>query len=74
MKQQALPRRGYFKNLAARLKRNWQMYVFLILPLAYLIIFKYIPMVGVQIAFRRYTPAGGIWGSQWVGMANFLKF
>lgn len=60
--------------LKIRLKRNWRMYVFLVLPLLYLFIFKYIPMVGVQIAFRRYTPANGIWSSQWVGLDNLLKF
>ena len=36
-------------------RRSWQMYLFLLLPLVYLIIFKYIPMAGVQIAFRQYS-------------------
>ena len=52
----------------------WQLYIFLLIPLAYIIIFKYVPMVGVQIAFRKYTHKGGIWGSKWVGMTNFIKF
>ena len=52
----------------------WQLYVFLILPLAYIIIFKYIPMYGIQIAFRDYTHRGGISGSEWVGLEQFVKF
>ncbi len=35
---------------------------------------KYLPMVGVQLAFRKYSALGGIWNSQWVGWANFEKF
>lgn len=54
--------------------QHWQLYVFLLLPIAYIIIFHYIPLIDVQIAFRKYTPNGGIWGSAWVGFANFEKF
>lgn len=61
-------------KLRTRLKRNWQMYVFLILPVAYLLIFKYWPMLGAQIAFRQYTPRLGLWGSKWVGLYQFQKF
>ena len=50
------------------------MYLFLLLPLVYLIIFKYIPMAGVQIAFRQYSARLGIWHSKWVGMKQFSKF
>ena len=50
------------------------MYVFLIIPLVWLIIYKYAPMYGAQIAFRKYKPAQGIWGSRWVGFDNFVKF
>ncbi|MDR2079898.1 MAG: ABC transporter permease subunit [Treponema sp.] len=53
---------------------SWEFYVFLIIPLAYLLVFVYIPMAGVQIAFKRFTPTGGIWGSEWVGLKNFVKF
>ncbi len=55
-------------------KRHWQLYVFLLLPLVYIIIFKYIPMLGLQIAFKDFTPTGGIWGSDWVGLKWFDKF
>ncbi|MBQ6804054.1 MAG: sugar ABC transporter permease, partial [Clostridia bacterium] len=47
---------------------------FLILPLIYLILFCYVPMTGVQIAFRKFTIRDGIWGSKWVGLTNLTKF
>ena len=56
------------------IKRNWQLYVLMIIPMLYLLVFKYYPMVGVQIAFRNYKPVTGIWGSDWVGMKHFIRF
>mgnify|MGYP005749186937 FL=1 len=60
--------------VANELKRHWQLYVMLILPLTYLIIFAYIPMGGVIIAFKDYSIRGGIWGSDWVGFEHFINF
>lgn len=57
-----------------RFKRSWQLWLFLLLPLSYIVLFHYVPMVGAQIAFRRFTVAGGVWGSEWVGLENFRKF
>lgn len=57
-----------------RVAKRWQLYLFLLLPLAYIIIFHYVPMVGAQIAFRDFTPKGGVWGSEWVGLENFQRF
>ena len=57
-----------------RLKDSWEFYVFLLIPLLYLLLFIYVPMTGVQIAFKRFTPIGGIWGSEWVGLRNFTRF
>lgn len=61
-------------HLLMRMRRHWQLYVLLILPLAYIIIFSYVPILGAQIAFRDYKLAGGIWNSEWVGLANFQRF
>ena len=55
-------------------RRYWRMYVLLALPLIYLLVFKYYPMFGVQIAFRKFDPVGGIWNSPWVGWHYFEKF
>ena len=61
-------------NLKKTLKRDWQYWLLLALPLTYLIIFKYYPMLGAQIAFRDYSVRDGIWGSEWVGLEYFIKF
>ncbi|MCY3833639.1 MAG: ABC transporter permease subunit [Chloroflexi bacterium] len=61
-------------KLWLRIRRNWQLYVLLILPLVWLVVFRYAPMYGAQIAFRQYSPAFGIEGSPWVGLASFERF
>lgn len=55
-------------------RRRWQLFLFILLPLVYILVFAYYPMFGVQIAFRNYSPATGIWGSPWVGLDHFIKF
>lgn len=60
--------------LSRRIARHWQLYLFLLLPVIYLLIFHYYPMLGVQIAFKKYSSKLGIWGSPWVGFKYFLKF
>ena len=62
------------KSLLHRIARDWQLYLIVLIPLAYLLIFCYGPMYGVQIAFRDYSPRLGIIGSPWVGWKWFLKF
>ncbi len=54
--------------------RSWQLYLFLLIPLAYILVFCYYPMAGVQIAFKKYNMSKGIWGSPWVGLKNFQRF
>lgn len=57
------------------IKRNWQLYVLFLLPaLAVTIIFKYIPMGGVLIAFKDFNVIKGIFGSEWVGLTYFKRF
>lgn len=62
------------RKLFRQIYKGRQLYLLLALPLIYLIIFAYIPMAGVQIAFKNYTFKGGIWGSEWVGFKHFIKF
>lgn len=57
-----------------KILRNWQLYIFVLPALAYFIIFHYIPMYGVQIAFKNFSPGLGIWGSEWVGFDHFKRF
>ena len=62
------------KTLVKRIRSRWQLYLLLLLPLAWLIIFAYVPMGGLVIAFKKYNVRQGIWGSEWVGLKNFEKF
>ena len=57
-----------------RIWRARQLYLLIALPLVWLIIFEYVPMAGLQIAFRDFSSRKGIWGSEWVGWENFQKF
>lgn len=56
------------------LRRHWQLYVMLSVPLLWFVVFKYVPMVNAVIAFKQYNVVDGIWGSDWVGLANFQRF
>ena len=61
-------------NIIRKMKRHWGLYLLLLPPLIYIIIFHYIPMFGIQIAFRNFIPTDGLFGSPWVGFLNFQKF
>lgn len=61
-------------DLPHRIKKNWRLYLFLLVPVAYILIFAYVPMAGLQLAFKRFNAADGIWGSPWVGMEQFQRF
>ena len=57
----------------SKIKRTWPLILMLLLPLALLIIFRYIPLAGLRLAFVKYNPVKGIWASDWVGLKNFNK-
>lgn len=56
------------------LKKNWVCYLFILPMVIYVIIFSYVPMYGIQLAFKNYRVADGIWGSAWVGFKHFRTF
>lgn len=56
------------------MKRNWQLYLFLLPAVVFIILFMYTPMYGLQIAFKNYRSGVGIWGSPWAGLKWFEKF
>ncbi|GII30169.1 ABC transporter permease [Planotetraspora mira] len=68
----------YWRRQSAEARRswrlNWQLYLLVIAPVAYFIIFKYIPISNAVIAFKDYNVIQGIWGSDWVGFKNFELF
>ena len=62
-------------NTLVYMRQHWQLYIIFILPALLLtLIFKYIPMGGVMIAFTDYNPFRGIFGSEWVGFEHFRRF
>ncbi len=60
-------------RLGNRLRRDWQLYLLLLLPIAFVFIFKYAAYPGLRIAFMNYKPARGFAGSEWVGLGIFEK-
>ena len=56
------------------IQRNWGLYVLLLPAVLLVFCFNYLPMYGVQIAFKDFSPSQGIEGSPWVGFANFQTF
>ena len=62
------------KTLLERMGAHWQLYLMLLIPVVLTIIYKYIPMYGIQIAFRDYKSVRGMWDSDWVGMKWFVRF
>ena len=55
-------------------RKDWQLYLFLLVPVIYILIFKYVPMGGLVLAFKEYKVRKGIWGSDWVGLEHFIRF
>lgn len=67
-------RRSRLLEIKVDLKKNWILYLMILVPIIYFVMFHYLPMVGAQIAFRNFKPKRGIWGSEWVGLKHFLDF
>ena len=65
------PRRRTWR---AALRRDWQLYSLALLPLLFFAVFRYLPMLGNVIAFRRYQPGGDLFGEYWVGLHYFRMF
>lgn len=62
------------KSVWTKMGRHWQFYLIVALPMLYFILFKYVPMYGILLGFKRYRVSRGIWGSPWVGFYQFAKF
>lgn len=61
-------------DLKKKILARWQIYLLLVVPVVYIIIFAYVPMTGLVIAFKDYNISKGILGSDWVGLKNFIEF
>lgn len=62
------------KSLWVYIRKNWVLYLFLLPTIIYVAIFNYAPLYGIQIGFRNFKAATGIWGSEWVGWEHFIGF
>ena len=51
--------------------KNWQLHLMMLPGLIFILVFKYMPLGGITIAFKEFLPGKGIWGSPWVGLENF---
>ena len=70
VKNQTHKKKGFFLTL----KRDIALWLFVLPGLILTFIYSYIPMYGVQLAFRKYNPKLGFSGRQWVGPHHFLRF
>ena len=60
----------FIKNIV----KNWQIYILLLPAIIYIFMFCYMPMYGVQIAFKDFLASKGIFRSPWIGLRNFMDF
>lgn len=68
------PRDKKRKETVKLLKRNWELYLYLIPAAVFIALFMYAPLYGIQIAFKNYRAAKGFLGSDWVGLYWFQQF
>ena len=62
------------RQLKKRITERYDLYIMLLFPMIWYVIFMYGPMYGLQIAFKDYLPTNGFWGSRWVGLEHFKRF
>ncbi len=66
--------KGLLYRIQRDLRKNYSLYLLVLPVILFYLLFSYKPMYGAIIAFKRYTPALGIWSSPWVGFDNFIRF
>jgi putative aldouronate transport system permease protein len=65
---------GIHLKVYRNMREHYQLYILIAPALIYYIVFHYIPMYGIQIAFKDFVPSLGIWGSKWVGFEHIKQF
>jgi putative aldouronate transport system permease protein len=68
------PDEAFFYRLKKDIKKNSVLYLIVLLPVVYYVLFSYLPMYGLVISFKNYSPALGIENSPWVGWKHFKDF
>ena len=74
IKQPASMERTGLQKFLLDFSKNWQLHLMIFLPFIYMFIFHYMPMTGLQMGFRNFTPRSSVNNSEWVGIGNFIKF
>lgn len=64
----------YFERFIKDFKRCWMLHLFMLTGTAFILIFSYYPMLGIQIGFKNFDLVGGMWHSPWVGLRHFDVF
>ena len=57
----------------AYIRKYWFLYMLVLPGFIFMLVFDYGPMYGIQLAFKKYSPKAGVWGSPWIGMDNFRR-
>ena len=60
-------------KILTQIKNDWLLYILLLPVLLWYLVFCYVPMAGVILAFKDYSFRGGLWGSPWLGLGNFIQ-
>jgi putative aldouronate transport system permease protein len=74
MNSEAKKKKGSKLQISKILKRDMSLWLFCLPGIVLTFIFSYVPMYGIQLAFRRFNAKAGIWGSPWVGVYYFKRF
>ncbi|MDR0406279.1 MAG: sugar ABC transporter permease, partial [Clostridiales bacterium] len=70
----AVTQKSFSERAARDFKKNWVLYLLVLPVIAFYVVFHYMPMYGVMIAFKNYSPGRGIWDSAWIGFGHFASF
>ena len=73
-KQAKAPAISHHEPWKKHFRKYWQLYALMLIPVVYYIIFRYVPMIGNVIAFRRYRAGSSILGDEWSGLKYFRQF
>jgi putative aldouronate transport system permease protein len=73
-KSKKITKKSRLNYIKKNLKKHWPLYLFLVPVIIYFLVFHYVPMYGVQIAFKDFFANLGITGSPWVGFKHFERF
>lgn len=73
-KPMELRKKSLMKRFLINIKTNYDLYLLTLPTLVYFIVFHYLPMYGIQIAFKDFVATQGIWGSPFIGFEHFTRF